>query len=351
MDVANKIAQIDSLSKSDSMSNVEFSRAIMEQKEIEEDRGDEKPGFRLGPMLEILDDRLAGEWPGCLGIIGGRANTGKTTLLTEMALYSVLANEDTVSVILTLDDARRKIIPRLVSLFAYEEFGNIFLNMGMVERPAHWTKQMMGNNAVYEYRDAGYKRLRELVNEGRLIVKDTTHGTSFPYIQALLQHAQHAHPDKQIMFWLDSYHKVATTDGSRDREFHVELALIIKNLAKQLSIPFWMNAEYTKLPAGTRPSNTHLAETVKLEYEADVIIHLYNDLHDIGIESDHFFTYNNKRMPLVEAIFGKNKINDFKESVWLKFYPEYGIHQAIDREQAQAILRTQEPLALEDEDD
>lgn len=350
MDVANKIAQIDSLAKSDSMSNVEFSRAITEQKEIEEDRGDEKPGFRLGPLLSILDDRLAGEWPGCLGIIGGRANTGKTTLLTEMALYSVLENEDTVSVLLTLDDARRKIIPRLVSLFAYEEFGNIFLNMGMVERPAHWSYEM-GNNAVYEYRDAGYRRLRELVNEGRLVVKDTTHGTSFPYIQALLQHTQHAHPDKQILFWLDSYHKVATTDGSRDREFHVELALLIKNLAKQLSIPFWMNAEYTKLQAGTKPSNTNLAETVKLEYEADVILHLYNDLHDIGMESDLFFTFNNKRMPLVEAIFGKNKINDFKESVWMKFYPEFGIHQAIDREQAQAIVRTQEPVTLEEEDD
>ncbi len=351
MDVANKIAQIDSLAKSDSMSNVEFSRAIVEQKETEEERGDEKPGFRLGPLLEILDDRLAGEWPGCLGIIGGRANTGKTTLLTEMALYSVLENEDTVSVLLTLDDARRKIVPRLVSLLAYEEYDNIFLNMGMVERPAHWTTKMMGNTAVYEYRDAGYRRLRELVNEGRLIVKDTTHGTSFPYMQALLQHAQNTHPDKQVLFWLDSYHKVATTDGSRDREFHVELALLIKNLAKQLSMPFWMNAEYTKLAAGTKPSNTHLAETVKLEYEADVIIHLYNDLHDIGIESDYFFTYNNKRMPLVEAIFGKNKINDFKESVWLKFYPEFGIHQAIDRDQAQAILRTQEPLGLEDDDD
>ena len=350
MDVANRIAQIDSIAKSDSMSTVEFSRAIMEQKETEEERGDEKPGFRLGPMLEILDDRLAGEWPGSLGIIGGCANTGKTTLLTQMALYAALENEDVVSIILTLDDARRKIIPRLVSLLAHIEYSNIFLNMGMIERPAHWAAKL-NTEAVYEFRDAGYKRLREVVNDGRIIVKDTTHGTSFPYIQALLQHTQHAYPGKQIMFWLDSYHKVPTTDGSRDREFHVELALIIKNLAKQLSIPFWMNAEYTKLAAGTRPNNNHLAETVKLEYESDVIIHLYNDLHDIGLDSDMFFTFNNERLPLVEAIFGKNKINDFKDRVWMKFYPAHGIHQAIDNEQAKAIVRTQEPVGLEDESD
>jgi len=350
MDVANRIAQIDSVAKSDSMSSVEFSRAIVEQKEIEEERGDEKPGFRLGSMLEILDDRLAGEWPGSLGIIGGRANTGKTTLLTQMALYSVLENEDVVSVILTLDDARRKIIPRLVTMLAYEEYGNIFLNLGMVERPAHWAKKM-NTNAVLEYRDAGYRRLREVVNDGRIVVKDTTHGTSFPYIQALLQHTQHAHPGKQIIFWLDSFHKVSTTDGVRDREYHVELALLIKNLAKQISIPFWMNAEYHKIQPGTRPTNNHLAETVKLEYEADVIIHLYNDLHDIGFESNMYFTFDNERQPLVEAIFGKNKINDFKDRVWTKFYPAHGIHQTITREQAEAITRTQEPVELEDDDD
>lgn len=350
MDVANRIAQIDSVAKSDSMSHVEFARAIVEQKEMEEERGDEKPGFRLGPMLEILDDRLAGEWPGSLGIIGGRANTGKTTLLTQMALAAALENEDVVSIILTLDDARRKIVPRLVSLLAHEEYNNIFLNMGMIERPAHWATKL-NTNAVYEYRDAGYRRLRETVNDGRIIVKDTTHGTSFPYVQALLKHTQHAYPEKQVMFWLDSYHKVSTTDGSRDREFHVELALLIKNLAKQLSIPFWMNAEYHKIQPGTRPNNNHLAETVKLEYEADVIIHLYNDLHDIGFESDMYFTFDNERQPLVEGIFGKNKLNDFKDRIWMKFYPAHGMHQAIDREQAEAIVRTQEPVALEDDDD
>jgi hypothetical protein len=223
--------------------------------------------------------------------------------------------------------------------------------MGMIERPQHWMTKAMGNTAIMEYRDVGYRRLRDLVSEGRIVVKDTTHGTSFPYIQALLQHTIHAHPDKQVMFWLDSYHKVATVDGARDREFHVELALLIKNLAKQLSIPFWMNAEYTKLTAGTRPNNNHLAETVKLEYEADVIIHLYNDLHDMGLESKYFFTFNGKKMPLVESIFGKNKINDFKESVWMKFYPEFGFHQNIDEETARAIIRTQEPVELETEDE
>jgi hypothetical protein len=350
MDAANRIAQIDSIAKSDAMSVVEFSRFIDEQKQVEEDRGEEKPGIRLGPTLDLLDDALAGEWPGSLGIIGGRANTGKTTLLTQMALHSVLACEDVVSIILTLDDARKKIIPRLVTLLAMEEYGNIFLNMKMVERPAHWVKES-GNGAIYEYRDSGYRRLKEIVSDGRLIVKDTTHGTSFPYIQALLQHTQHDHPGKQVIFWLDSYHKVATTDGVRDREFHVELALLIKNLAKQMLIPFWMNAEYRKLEAGTKPNNNHLAETVKLEYEADVIVHLYNDLHDIGMDSSMFFTHDNKRQPLVEANFGKNKITDFKDRVWLKFYPAHGIHQTITEDQANAIVKTQEPLALEERDD
>ena len=182
-------------------------------------------------------------------------------------------------------------------------------------------------------------------------MKDTNHGTTFPYVQALIQHVVHGNPDKRVLFFLDNFHKVsATGDEERDRGFNVELALGLKNLAKQVQIPIWMVAEYHKLMPGTRPTNNHLAETVKLEYEADVIIHLYNELHDLGIESNQYFMNHGKKMPLVEAIFGKNKINDFKDTVWMKFFPEFGRHETVTKEEVEALLK-QQPVELEDGDD
>jgi len=347
---ANKISEIDHEAKSDIMSIAEFSRAILEQRQEEEERGEEQAGYRLGPHLRLLDDQLSGEWEGSMTILGGRANTGKTTLMTEVALYAALEQEDVLSVLLTLDDARSKIIPRLVCMLAYKELNSNYLTMNMVARPAYWSRQMGGEN-VYTYRSKGYEKLAELVNSNRLIVKDTTHGTSFPYIQAFTQHIKHANPDKRVIFFLDNFHKVsAGADGHRDREFNVELALNLKNHAKMMGIPIWMIAEYHKLAPGTRPTNNHLAETVKLEYEADVILHLYNELHDLGVEATRFFKHNGKKMPLVECIFGKNKINDYKESVWMKFFPEFGRHETIGRDEVEALI-TMQPKELEDGDD
>ena len=347
---ANRISIIDQAGKSDLMSVAEFSKAIDDQMQLEEERTDEQAGYRLGPHLALLDHHLSGEWEGAMTIIGGRANTGKTTLMTEVALFAALEQEDVVSVLLTLDDARNKIIPRLVCMLAYNEFNSNYLTMNMVKQPAYW-RQTMGGEAVDEYRSLGYDKLKGLVESGRLIVKDTTHGTSFPYISALIQHQVHSNPDKRVLFFLDNFHKVsATGDGARDREFNVDLALNLKNLSKQLNIPIWMIAEYHKLQPGTRPTNNHLAETVKLEYEADVIMHLYNELHDLGIEAKHHFNYGGKKMPIVEAIFGKNKINDFKDTVWMKFYPEFGRHETVTREEVDALVK-QQPIELEDEDD
>lgn len=347
---ASRISAIDMASKSDLMSVTEFARCIAEQKELEEARTDEQAGYRLGPHLKWLDHYLAGEWEGSMTIIGGRANTGKTTLMTEVALYAAMEAEDVVSVLLTLDDARNKIIPRLVCLLAHNEFNSNYLTMNMVKHPAYHVKQMGGEH-LHQYRDVGYKKLGELVRSGRLIVKDTTHGTTYPYIQALVQHVMHGNPDKRVLFFLDNFHKVsATGDEERDRGFNVELALGLKNMSKQHQIPVWMIAEYHKLQPGTRPTNNHLAETVKLEYEADVIIHLYNELHDLGINAKHYFMSHGKKMPIVEAIFGKNKINDFKDTVWMKFFPEYGRHETVTKEEIEALLK-QQPVELEDEED
>ena len=346
---ANRISEIDHESKSDIMSTVEFSRAILNQQKQEEERGEEQAGFRLGPHLQLLDTQLAGEWEGSMTVLGGRANTGKTTLMTEVALYAALEQEDVLSVLLTLDDARTKIIPRLVCLLAYRELNNNYLTMNMVARPAYWSRQVGGDN-LHTYRSKGYEKLAELVTENRLIVKDTTHGSSFPYIQALTQHIIHANPDKRVLFFLDNFHKVsAGADAARDREFNVELALNMKNHSKVMNFPIWAIAEYHKLQPGTRPTNNHLAETVKLEYEADVILHLYNELHDLGLEAKKYFLHDGKKMPLVECIFGKNKINDYKDSVWMKFFPEFGRHETIGKEEVEALV-TMQPKELDDDE-
>ena len=43
-------------------------------------------------------------------------------------------------------------------------------------------------------------------------------------------------------------------------------------------------------------------------------------------------------------------MNDFKDSVWMKFFPEYGRHETITKEEAEA-LKKQQPVELDDEEE
>jgi len=54
-------------------------------------------------------------------------------------------------------------------------------------------------------------------------------------------------------------------------------------------------------------------------------------------------------MPLVECIFGKNKINDYKDSVWMKLFPEFGRHETIGKEEVEALV-TMQPKELDDDE-
>ena len=50
---------------------------------------------------------------------------------------------------------------------------------------------------------------------------------------------------------------------------------------------------------------------------------MYNDLHNKREESNlyHWPDDMTEKKPVCELITGKNKITSFKDSVWLKFFP------------------------------
>ncbi|HLX53253.1 MAG TPA: hypothetical protein VKR58_04905, partial [Aquella sp.] len=101
---------------------------------------------------------------------------------------------------------------------------------------------------------------------------------------------------------------------------------------------------YTKLPAGTRPSNNNIAESVAMEYDSNLIVHLFNELHELGPNANIYHMVADtegkaQRFPRIEMIFGKNKITSFKNSLWFDFYPASsdfnGVDEAIIAEQIQ----------------
>ncbi len=93
-----------------------------------------------------------------------------------------------------------------------------------------------------------------------------------------------------------------------------------KTLTSKYHCHIMATAEYRKTPLGDGkkmklPVNDDLADARALIYRPNYIVHVYNDLHDRGSDSEIFWVDKaepNKRQPRLMLIFAKNKITSFK---------------------------------------
>jgi hypothetical protein len=73
----------------------------------------------------------------------------------------------------------------------------------MVRQPNYWIKTMQIED-VETRREIGYKKIRDLAVEGRLIIKDVSHGSTISFMETLVSYYQDKYPDKHIVLILDN---------------------------------------------------------------------------------------------------------------------------------------------------
>jgi len=189
----------------------------------------------------------------------------------------------------------------------------------------------LGVTSVVERRNTGYQAIRNLIKNGRLILKDANDGVSLAYADSLIRYYKEKYPDRNVVYILDNLHKLQdfTSNTESERVKFKNISETIKNMATRHHIPILCTVEYTKLPAGTKPTNNNISETVQLIYDANFIAHLYNEAHErgeefaesLGMTHNATIGHKIKRLPVIELIIGKNKITDFKNRLFFNFYP------------------------------
>jgi replicative DNA helicase len=316
----------------DRMSEHAFLAELLEQKRVQECKSDQFSGFILSSELRNFQDALQGEWDkDVLMVVGGKANTGKTAFLSKLA-YDIASHEKENNAIVlyhTIDDTAEQLVPRLISIAE----GTKSLTLNQIKDPNYWGK--MNPNITYK-RNLGYALVENLVKNGRLIVKDANHGTTISYMETLISYYQTRYPGRRLVYVLDNFHKLSDFSEHSDNErvrFKM-LSKTIKRLATSYHIPILATMEYTKLAAGQKPTNNNIAESVAMEYDSNLIAHMYNDLHERGPNAEMFHLgiqdEHQVRMPRIEMIFGKNKISSFKSSLYFDFYPSSSDFISID---------------------
>lgn len=317
------------------------------QKLLEEEKSEDFAGFVLGPDLATFQQALCGEWQKDVFLcFGGKANSGKTSFLCKTGFEIAHRTTENNALVIyhTIDDTKAQILPKFICIAE----GSKTLSINAVKNPKYHETL---DPTVPGRRETGYEIIRSMIAHGRLIIKDNNDGASLAYADMLIQSYRDKYPDRKIVYILDNFHKLTDYKTMSDERVRFKaLSSAVKSLATKHHICVMSTVEYTKLGKGDKPSNTNIAETVQIEYDANLICHLYNDLHEFGEAATHYhLAFNSggdqaKKMPRIEIIFGKSKITEFKGSVWLDFFPLASDWAYVDPSEAASI----EKEAIED---
>lgn len=299
--------------------------------------------LNFGKNFETLSVALAGDLRGKMIILGGSGNTGKTSQFCNIAWNLSSNNEDIISIILTIDDSAKELVPRLVTydmcMRNMDTNRDLFdlIDINRVATPFLF-KENLEYDAVMAEREISYQNLFKLTREEKLVVLDRGQGSSIDFINTTVKHYAEMYPEKRIIMFVDNFHLLSSSGAEEGRVKYKTLSKDLKQVCTTYGATVFTTAEYRKLVKGNKPTNSDLAETVALEYDSNAIFHLYSELHD-NREQATLFThdFNGEKIPIIEEICGKNKINSFKGSIYYQFYPSKAVYMEVSEQHVKNI--------------
>jgi len=327
----------------DSFSSHSCLSALDSQKRHEESKDGSFSGFILGEDLKELEQALCGEWKQDVFLcFGGRANVGKTSTLVKIA-YEIANHEENDAVVIyhSIDDTVAQLLPKLVCVAE----GSKSLLLNEVTDPNYHIKSRSNPSELLEKREIGYTQVRHLMEKERLILKDINDGSSIAFAGQLIRYFQTRYPNRKIVYVLDNLHKCTDFKNEQDERVRFKtISSTMKDLATRLHVCILATVEYRKIKKGDRAINDDISETGKIIYDASLITHIYNDVHENGDKARYYHTAmvsgREEMLPILELEMGKNKITSFKNKLYLNFFPacsdfsraDMGMIQARNRE-------------------
>lgn len=334
------------------------------------------PGSYIKLGWKIFDQKTQGlPSEDIILFVGGKSNVGKTSLFANWAVNILQNNQDVIVVCMTIDDSHAKFVPRMVSYLsglpttpwivkpnaAYRELGNK-IPKELLPFNRETNQKFKNREEIIEHGNKAYATIEAFMKNGQLRVIDSPMtGGRLSVADKALQRLRRAYPTAKIVLFLDNFHNLEdfSENGSgQGREKWAALAQQMRNIATRDRILIFSTIEYIKMQDGTKPSNNNLAESRRMEYISDGVIHLVNhshefrnrpracvvnwvDTHDVETRVTDGVAYPAPKVkPVVEMMFGKSKINSFKGSIFTKFNPDLSTFiEATEAEQDQFLAR------------
>ena len=314
----------------DKVCAVNYFNCLADSLDVFDDKAwNKKEGYKT-PNFPSLTNGLEG-WDSGLYVFAAMANVGKSALMLNV-MEDLCMNPDNklFGLYFSLDDNKNKLLPRIVAMRER-------LPISLISKPGRYQKMVdeCHPDAIHiaqqlDKRKQGIERLKSESNKMMVVdnldvknwndIKEMANKV-YNYVKALDE-------DMNIVVAIDSLADIELGDGIKltENERIDAISKAAKDLSTELDIIVMGSMHLRKLNGNRRPTTEDLKMSNRLEYEADVIWLLYNDVSR-NKEAAKIYSRGSDesapKQPVLELDWAKNKISSYKGRTFCYFSPEY----------------------------
>lgn len=266
----------------------------------------------LDTGFKFFNEAIEGGLPTAFILLAAAPNVGKSAFLLQLMKQVAEKNENVFCEYMSLDDSANVIMPRFIAT-------DQLITIGQAKNPEVYKDEP----EILEKRTEGVKNLYKLVNKFSL--RDGRHGNTIESIEERIKQLRMTLPEGiRIVIGLDSFYDVKTEKKMNSDDVHGYVSEEVKRLTTDYDVTIIGTAHLRK-NGNKRPVTEDLKEGNRLEYEVELLCMLYNE---VGIKEEGADVYwlgedEDKKMPVLEVRFAKNKLSDFKGTRFYEMIPAY----------------------------
>lgn len=274
-----------------------------------------------------LDDAIDGDLSPGLYLFAAAPNVGKSMLLLQIANQIVKSNDNVHVAYHALDDTTKDVLPRFIA--THEG-----ITISQSKNPSRY----QDNPEALDKRNDAMKFMYN--NMHKLSFWDAEEGNN---LKELEQHVKDLRmelgEDVRIVVMLDSIYDVRAMFAQNDKQAYEEVATTVKSWCGLYDVVIMATA-HLKKTGGRRPISEDLKENNRLEFEANFIALLYNEVGLKEEEANIYWLHEDReeKLPVIEMRIAKNKFGSYKGTLFFEFFPDLSTAYEVEKENAKRYI-------------
>lgn len=274
-----------------------------------------------------LDTAIDGDLSPGLYLFAAAPNVGKSMILLQIANQIVKQNDNVHVAYHALDDTTKDILPRFIAT-----------HEGITISQAKNPSRYQDSPDVLEKRNDAMKYMYN--NMHKLSFWDAEEGSN---LKELEQHIKDLRmelgEDVRVILMFDSIYDVKAIFAQNDKQAYEEVATTVKSWCGLYDVVIMATA-HLKKTGGRRPITEDLKENNRLEFEANFIALLYNEVGLKEEEANIYWLHEDReeKLPVIEMRIAKNKFGSYKGTLFFEFFPDLSTAYEVEKDNAKRYI-------------